>query len=619
MLKEDWKQNLVLVLFCFLMKEVLTSATIVFVAVGIVLVFMNLRPGKVIRNVLAVAVFASYWFKYGKLIDPEIGVNFLTSIIMLKILEKETVRDRYMIFFGLILLISAGSLFERTLTYVFFFSLSFLILIRDFYSYLGQKIRIKDLGIALVWVLPLTFLLFFTVPRLLNPIPFNQNTVAPGEIGYTPDVNISEVESLEPNQTPVFQVVTSRSLYQKELYWRGNTLSFTDGWNWKEMIQDREEPEILLGVPQNQNEVKQSFRLYSNPEYFFTMDYPSTVVFGRNVFGLKGHMKTISQRSWDWVQRYDVYSNPGNAITEAGNSDRYLIVPLSKKEKEFIKTTFKGDSFNEIVTSIKLHFIKEKFSYSLSPGKIASFKEFLQKKVGFCSHYASAAALILRAKGIPGRLVSGFMGGEYNKFADFYLVSQNDAHVWVEAYVDNKWIKFDPTEWIAPDRVLLGGEAFMETVRRTSYARKSLFKLPPFFTEMRQWLAQWDFHFYQWLEEMDYYSQDAWLSYLKIKREWLFSLIPLMMVSFMLIYTWFLSNRINQEDNSPHQNLWNMFYKKMHKKGLRLSRVNMEKSREMLESLKDEKSLAIWTELYVASFQGKKISFRTMKKKIRNL
>jgi len=109
MLKEDYKQTFVLIVFSFLLMEVLTGATLLFVLVGALIVFFQIRTSKIIRNALAMGVFASYWLKYGKVIDPEIGLNFLTSIIVLKILERETIRDRYMIFFGLLLLISSGS------------------------------------------------------------------------------------------------------------------------------------------------------------------------------------------------------------------------------------------------------------------------------------------------------------------------------------------------------------------------------------------------------------------------------------------------------------------------------------------------------------------------------
>jgi hypothetical protein len=466
MLRPDWKQNLILLVFTLIMFDVMTFATLCFVAAGLLLVFFNVKTSKLIRNVLALGVFASYWLTYGKLIDPEVGLNFLVSIIVLKILEKETVRDRYMIFFGLLLLISAGSLFERTLTYVLFFGASFLILIRDFYSYLGQKWRLKDLAYALVWVLPLTLLLFFFVPRLLNPIPFQQRQNGPGEIGYTPDVNISQIESLQGNNDPVFQIVSSKSLKQNDLYWRGNTLSFNYGWNWTKMPQDNEDPEILLGAGPGKNEVKQKVRMFGRSEYFFALDYPRVISYGRNILGLKS-LGTLAQGRWSGVQRYEAISGPRKEMNELIPGPQYLRVNISKKQKEKIEESFKGSSLSEVEASIRSHFLRNKFSYSLSPGRSASLVEFMNNKIGFCSHYASAVALIMRVKGIPTRLVSGFMGGTYNRFADFYMVSQNDAHVWVEAFYDGKWTRLDPTEWISPDRVQLGGQAFLEKVKST--------------------------------------------------------------------------------------------------------------------------------------------------------
>jgi hypothetical protein len=265
--------------------------------------------------------------------------------------------------------------------------------------------------------------------------------------------------------------------------------------------------------------------------------------------------------------------------------------------------------------------MKEQFAYSLSPGKSLSFKDFMeQKKIGFCSHYASATAIILRVKGIPSRLVSGFMGGEYNKYANFYLVSQNDAHVWVEAFSNGSWQRLDPTEWIAPNRIRLGGEAFMESVNSTNFAAgTSFFKLPRFVNEFKQWFAQWDFLFYQWLEEIDYNAQEAWFTRFKFRREYLFSLLPLSMIAFMLIYIWYLSTRKEAEDCSQHQELWRLFLRKMYKKGIFLSRLSMESSRRMIEAANDPLILEVWNELMAASFQGKKFSEKELKRKIKKL
>jgi transglutaminase-like putative cysteine protease len=617
MLKTDWKQNLILLVFSVIMIEVLTSPTLIFVAAGMLMVFMNIKTTKLVRNILALAVFGSYWITYGKIIDPEVGLNFLVSIIVLKILEKETVRDRYMIFFGLLLLISAGSLFERTLTYVFFFSVSFLVLIRDFYSYLGQKWRLKDLGLAVLWVLPLTFSLFFFVPRLLNPIPFQNNSPTPGEIGYTPDVNISQIESLSANQTPVFQVISSRRIGQGELYWRGNTLSYNDGWNWPQMVQDKQEPTILLGAIPGPQEIKQTFRLFGRSDYFFALDMPRTVSYGKEFLGL-GYTRTLAQRRWEGVQRYEAISLAASGLKDETPIPQYLQSPLSKVDKENIKLVFPGNTLSEVEASIRKYFRTSQFSYSLSPGKSQSFSEFMQKKIGFCSHYASAVAIILRVKGIPARLVSGYMGGNYNRYADFYLVSQNDAHVWVEAYSEGKWQRLDPTEWIAPDRVLLGGTAFMAAVKDGQFRKASSFRMPAFLLDLKLWFEQWDFHFYQWLEQMDYHTQEAWFSRFNFKREWLFSLLPLIMVSFMLLYYWYLSRRKNQERESEHQEVWQSFYKKMNKRGLKLSTQSLTESQNLIMTFNNPEVIKVWHELVEGSFGGKGLP-QNIRKKIRKL
>lgn len=617
MLKTDWKQNLILLVFCFIMIDVLTISTLLFVIGGMIIMAMNFKTNKLVRNLIAVGVFASYWITYGKIIDPEVGLNFLVSIIVLKILERETVRDRYMIFFGLILLISAGSLFERTLTYVFFFAVSFLILLRDFYSYLGQSFRLKDLGLALLWVLPLTFFLFFFVPRLLNPIPFQQGGTGQGEIGYTPEVNVSSIESLASNDGPAFQAILSRKVNQGELYWRANTLSYNDGWNWTPMIQDHEQPEVLLGAGPSSFEVKQNIRLYTRGDYFFVLDTPRVISYKDETLSL-GHLRTHSQRRYNWIQRYEAISRPMYMIEEELPGKHYLQVPLGRGTREKISSEFSGSSLKEVSESIRTYFLKKQFSYSLSPGRSANLEEFLDRKIGLCSHYASATALILRIKGIPSRLVSGFMGGAYNQFADFYLVNQNDAHVWVEAFENGRWIRLDPTEWIAPDRVRLGGEAFLESSAQ-GVRGKSFIKLPGVFQDMKKWFAQWDFHFYNWLEQMDYHSQEALLSRFHFKRQYLFSLIPLVMVVFMLIYSWFLATRKKREDLSEWQEIWQFFYRKMKKKGLILSNLTVGESDKLIRNSGNESYINVWNELVNGSFGNLGISKSELRRKIKKL
>jgi hypothetical protein len=73
--------------------------------------------------------------------------------------------------------------------------------------------------------------------------------------------------------------------------------------------------------------------------------------------------------------------------------------------------------------------------------------EFLfEKKAGHCEFFASSFAVLLRAAGVPSRLVGGYYGGEYNELGGYYLVTESMAHVWVEVFLEGRgWVRRDPS------------------------------------------------------------------------------------------------------------------------------------------------------------------------------
>ncbi len=71
---------------------------------------------------------------------------------------------------------------------------------------------------------------------------------------------------------------------------------------------------------------------------------------------------------------------------------------------------------------------------------------------GFCEHYASAFAMLMRAGGVPARVVTGYLGGEWNRFGNYLLIRQSDAHAWDEVWLDGQgWVRVDPTAVVAPE------------------------------------------------------------------------------------------------------------------------------------------------------------------------
>ncbi len=105
-------------------------------------------------------------------------------------------------------------------------------------------------------------------------------------------------------------------------------------------------------------------------------------------------------------------------------------------------------------------FRDEDFTYTLAPGVVHPrdpVDGFLfDSRRGFCEHYASAFAVLLRGAGIPARIVTGYQGGEFNPRGNYLIVRQSDAHAWTEALIDGAWERFDPTGAVSPLRIESG-------------------------------------------------------------------------------------------------------------------------------------------------------------------
>ena len=84
-----------------------------------------------------------------------------------------------------------------------------------------------------------------------------------------------------------------------------------------------------------------------------------------------------------------------------------------------------------------------------------SVDEFVwDTKRGFCEHFASSFAFLMRAADIPARVVVGYQGGEYHPDAGYLMVHQYDAHAWTEVWLAERgWVRIDPTLAVAPERI----------------------------------------------------------------------------------------------------------------------------------------------------------------------
>lgn len=151
--------------------------------------------------------------------------------------------------------------------------------------------------------------------------------------------------------------------------------------------------------------------------------------------------------------RYTVLSDPAPfapAALDPGNRAADLAVPTglphAVADTAAAVVGAEPDPYRKAQLLLR-HFQTGGYTYSLSPpqGSGHPLDVFLTTKIGYCEHFASAMALMLRTVGVPARMVVGYLGGDYNPNGDYYLVSQRSAHAWVEAYVGGGWLRLDPT------------------------------------------------------------------------------------------------------------------------------------------------------------------------------
>ncbi|MBU8976256.1 DUF3488 and transglutaminase-like domain-containing protein [Lysobacter sp. MMG2] len=116
-----------------------------------------------------------------------------------------------------------------------------------------------------------------------------------------------------------------------------------------------------------------------------------------------------------------------------------------------------GPAGDAAIVNRALDWIRRDFAYTLETPLLGrhSVDEFLfDQKAGFCEHFSSAFVVLMRAAGVPARVVTGYTGGYRNPIGDYWLVRRSDAHAWAEVWLrDRGWVRVDPTAAVAPERV----------------------------------------------------------------------------------------------------------------------------------------------------------------------
>lgn len=390
----------------------------------------------------------------------------MLALSALRLMDYETERDhKFVVLLGL-LLVAAKSLFSLDLYWIVptFFAFSGL-----WYSLLPASMRLRSKFLLKIFIysIPGAVLMFFVFPRVVVPWAMSRGGASTGEVGFADDMNPGKVAELAESPNVAFraQIVESSLKQTSELYWRGSVLNISHGLSWKpgrRALRIREKSDVsedlknFFSYQVALEPSAQTFLFVLDGTQRVQMDNNTVLAFEQSVFrALRPISKTTAYRAiWD-----------ASETTNSLATDEDLkIPPLKGKVFEWVeKVKNRQLSVQNRLKEVQNLFSKGDFIYTLKPGTYGEngLEELLfKRKKGFCEHFAGSYATLVRALGIPARVVLGYQGGRYNPLGDFWKVSQKDAHAWAEVFIDGVWQRVDPTGWVAPLRLTIGAEEF---------------------------------------------------------------------------------------------------------------------------------------------------------------
>lgn len=319
--------------------------------------------------------------------------------------------------------------------------------------------RLRAVAALIALGLPLAAAGFWLFPRLGSPLwGMPENALQRAGIGerMTPDTWVD----LFADDSPALRVQFDGPAPPRgELYWRAQVLVRFDGRSWLRGAPPRDESPELAGPAR-----ELGYRVTLEPtdrQYLVTLDLPVSAP-EDGVLQVDGTVLASSPVTR--LLDYRAVSRPGARIVRPlavwERREALRLPPDLNPRTLALAARWRRELGTDDLALVQraLDWIAGEFSYSLTvpPTGRHAVDEFLfDSQVGFCQHYSSAFAVLMRAAGIPTRVVLGYAGGVRNPFGQYWQVRNMDAHAWNEVWIEGRgWLRVDPTAAVAPERVL---------------------------------------------------------------------------------------------------------------------------------------------------------------------
>jgi transglutaminase-like putative cysteine protease len=320
----------------------------------------------------------------------------------------------------------------------------------------------------LLHALPVMIALFVLFPRLPGPLWAIPGSTSSGATGLNDTMSPGDITNLALSDEVAFRVeFAGRPPRASALYWRGPSLVNFNGRTWSMQQGIRRGERVAATIEYRGDATTYHVTLEPNGRnWAFALDMPrqwsGDVRMGSDYqlglfFGAGPRARRL-----DYEVTSHVDYRAREPLTE-GERDMFRALPESSnpRARELAESWLVDAPDGATIVARAMDYLRSQpFVYTLTPPALGAqpVDEFLfETREGFCEHYASALTFLLRAAGLPARVVMGYQGGELNGLGGYYIVRQTDAHAWTEVWLEDEgWVRVDAVAAVAPERVALG-------------------------------------------------------------------------------------------------------------------------------------------------------------------
>lgn len=422
-------------------------------------------PGRWVLFLLVIVGCSGILIEFRSLFGRDAGVAMLVVFMAMKLLELKSQRDAVVVVvLGYFLLLTHYFYSQSIPTGLWLLFALWLVTATLIRLHGGPasttRASLRYAASLCLQAIPFMLVLYLLFPRISGPLWGLPSDAHAGMTGLSDTMSPGSISRLAQSADIAFRARFSTTPPAKQkLYWRGPVMEQFDGTTWRLHDNRGTSPQLeTLSAPLRYEMTLEPH----NQRWILALDAPVQLpeaLKASNVLAVTQRLPVTERRRYELAASLDYRFN---AAEDPRTLSRNLALPpgVNPQARALAERWRNSDHRPSAIIGQAQALFAAEFTYTLQPPLLGQngIDEFLFKtRRGFCEHYAGAFVFLMRAAGIPARVVSGYQGGEFNPLDGYLVIRQSDAHAWAEVWLEGQgWVRVDPTASVSPTRIETG-------------------------------------------------------------------------------------------------------------------------------------------------------------------